>query len=262
MSKTPPALEVENLVKRYQETVAVSQVSLAVQPGEIFGLLGANGAGKSTLLRVLAGLLKADAGTVDMLGRAITAWSPQDLARVRSYLPQDAQVNWPLSVGEVVQLGRLPYGNKPGEQDSLAVRRAMERTDTVPLAGRRVDQLSGGERARVLLARLLAVQADILMLDEPVSGLDVYFQLEVMELLREEADQGRTVIVVLHDLPLAARYCDRVALLQAGTLHTLGTPRDVFTEAVMAEVYGVRASVDFEGRIPLIVAAERLPDRG
>ena len=255
-------LEATDISLAIDKAPVLGDVTLSVRRGEVLALIGPNGAGKSTLLRVLAGLLKADAGTVDMLGRAITAWSPQDLARVRSYLPQDAQVNWPLSVREVVQLGRLPYGNKPGEQDSLAVRRAMERTDTVPLAGRRVDQLSGGERARVLLARLLAVQADILMLDEPVSGLDVYFQLEVMELLREEADQGRTVIVVLHDLPLAARYCDRVALLQAGTLHTLGTPRDVFTEAVMAEVYGVRASVDFEGRIPLIVAAERLPDRG
>src|SRR3954468_11501642 len=183
-------------------------IDVAVGPGELIGLIGANGAGKSTLLRVLAGLRWPDQGEVRLDGTPLDRLGPARGAPLRAYLPQDAVAHWPLASIDVVRLGRLPHGNRAG--NDAAVARAMGRTGASEFAARRIDALSAGERMRVLLARALAVEAPVLLADEPVAGLDPHQQLQIMQVLRELAGEGAAVVAVLHDLTLAARFCTRL----------------------------------------------------
>ena len=216
-------------------------VDVAVRPGEVLGLIGANGAGKSTLLRVLAGLQRPDAGTVTVDGAGLAAIGPQRLARARAYLPQGGVAHWALTAEEVVALGRLPHRRglaDPGLH-AAAVARAMHRTGTAGLRDRVLDTLSGGERMRVLLARALAVEAPLLLADEPIAALDPLHQIRIMQLLRTLAAEGGAVAVVLHDLPLASRFCDRLLLLHDGRALAEGTPADVLTDAHLGRAYGV-----------------------
>lgn len=212
----------------------------AVGPGELVGLVGANGAGKSTLLRVLAGLLRPDAGEVALDGAPLSAMPPARLALARAYLPQTAEAHWSLTAGQVVALARLPHRRASGDKaDALAVTKAMDRAGTLPLRDRRLDQLSGGERMRVLLARALAVEAPILLADEPIAGLDPLQQIRVMQLLLGLAESGTAVIAVLHDLTLAARFCHRLTLLHEGAVLADAAPDAVLTDANLAAAYGI-----------------------
>jgi len=239
---TAPMMEAEGLVLRYGAATVLDRVGLTVERGGIVGVIGPNGAGKSTLFRILAGLAEPDAGTVRFDGRLLSDWRRRDLARQIAYLPQNAATHWPLPVARLVALGRLPHLSAwqvPSRRDGAAVEAAMVAADVVALADRRVDTLSAGERARVLLARALAVEAPLLLADEPVAGLDPYHQLRVMELLQGTARQGAAVAVVLHDLTLAARFCDRVLVLRAGEVLADGAPRDAMTAEIMHEAYGI-----------------------
>ena len=235
-------LQVRGLRVEVPGKTLLAEVDLSVNAGEVVGLVGPNGAGKTTLLRVLAGVRRASAGEVWVQGSPQSDYQPRQLARRVAYLAQNAEVSWPLSAANVVALGRLPYrqslgGARPEDHD--AVQRALERTDTWSLRSRNVSTLSGGERMRVNVARALAVEADVLLADEPVAGLDPYFQLEVMDLLADEAAAGRAVIVVLHDLALALRYCDRVVLLDEGRVAAVGEPREVLSADAINRVYRV-----------------------
>ena len=215
-------------------------VDAAVRPGELLGLIGANGAGKSTLLRVLAGLRRPDRGVVRLDGADLRGMAPHRLALARAYLPQDAAAHWPLTVEEVVRLGRLPHRRaSAGAGDEAAVGRALERTGTAPLRGRAIDTLSGGERMRVLLARALAVEAPVLLADEPVAALDPLHQLRIMQVLRGLAEGGAAVAVVLHDLILAGRFCHRLMLLHDAAVLADGPPGLVLTDAHLGRAYGV-----------------------
>ena len=216
-------------------------VDIAVRPGEVLGVIGANGAGKSTLLRVLAGLQQPDKGTVALDGAGLATVSVQRLALARAYLPQGGTAHWALTVAEIVALGRLPHrrarsGPAPHQ---AAIARAMHRTDTADLRGRVLDTLSGGERMRVLLARALAVEAPVLLADEPVAALDPLHQIRIMQLLGALAADGDAVAVVLHDLPLASRFCHRLLLLHDGRVLAEGSPADVLTDAHLGRAYGV-----------------------
>jgi len=232
----------------------VDQVS-ADLAGGVIGLIGPNGAGKSTLVRAIAGLIPAE-GSVLIDDTPVAAIPLRERARRIAYLPQGQAIHWPLTVERLVALGRLPHfapSAPTAAADAVAIERAIERTDLQALRDRPVDELSGGERARVLLARALAVEAPLLLADEPLAALDPAHQIEVMTLLRAEAECGATVIAVLHDLTLAARWCDRLLLLDRGRLVADGKPAEVLTADRIGSVYDVSAFIgDADGQ-PLIV---------
>jgi len=236
-------------------------VDIEVVPGEVLGLIGPNGAGKSTLLKVLAGVTGDYLGRVTIGGVDTRQLNRRSYARQVAFLPQDADVHWPLSVLSVVELGRLPHRRSLRSltaDDVEAVRSALRRTETEQLQHRTMDRLSGGERMRALVARLLAVQADVVLADEPVAGLDPYFQLEFMDLFAEEARQGRAVVLVLHDLALAARYCDRLLLLHAGKAVAQGPPPVVLTEHNLQAVYRIEALSGTHQTQPYVVPWRRI----
>ncbi len=231
-------------------------LDLDLSERELVGLIGPNGAGKTTLLRALAGLLAPEAGRVTLSGKPLASLPPRSLAREVGYLPQGGGSYWPVTAAELVMLGRMPHlgpWRKPGARDEAAVAAALAATDAAHLAARKVTQLSGGERMRVLLARALAGEPRLLLADEPVSGLDPYHRLEAMEHLRALARDGKGVAVVLHDLTLAARYCDRLVLLDGGGIVAEGAPSDVLSADRLASVYRVRALHGFEGGEPFVV---------
>jgi len=219
-------------------------VSLELASGHLVALVGPNGAGKTTLLRALAGLVPAT-GRIAVGGRALDSLSLRDRARRFAYLPQGHIVHWPLPSRDIVALGRYPHGaSDPARlspRDSEAVARAMQAADVVQFADRRATELSGGERSRVALARVLAVEAPVILADEPTSSLDPRHQLDVIKTLRTAADTGVLVIVVTHDLGLAARFADRVLVLSAGRLVSQGKPVDALSAQVLAEVFRIRA---------------------
>ena len=221
----------------------VNGVGLRVAAGQMLALLGPNGAGKTTLLAALAGL-RPFQGEIRIQGRSLAHLNRRERARTLAYLPQGQTAHWPLTVRRLVELGRLPHQaswHPPAATDRLAVESVLERTGIAALAERPFDTLSGGERARALLARVLAVEAPLVLADEPVASLDPYHQLRVMELLRDHADTGAAVIVVLHDLTLAARFCDELVLLRDGMLVASGAPQSVLTTHHLTDTYRVTA---------------------
>ncbi len=222
----------------------LDDVSVTAEPGQLLGLVGPNGAGKSTLLRALAGLRDCARGEVRYDGRLRGELGALPLSQQLAYLAQRGPVAWPLTVERLVALGRLPHLPSWGARDAqgtAAIDAALADTDTLHLRHRIVDTLSGGELARALLARALAVGGAALLADEPVAALDPYHQLQVMEILRARADSGRTVIVVLHEITLAARFCDRLLLLDRGRVVAAGRPADVLTDDNLHATYRVRA---------------------
>ena len=219
-------------------------VGVEVERGELVGLVGPNGAGKTTLLRALLGLLETARGAVRIDGSGLAELPSRARARRIAYLPQTATAHWPIAVRRLVALGRLPHlgpWQAPGAADDAAIDDALGATGIASLQARAMSTLSGGERRLAGLARALAVGADLLLADEPVAALDPGHQLQIMALLRERTRHGRAAIVVLHDLTLAARFCDRVILLHGGRVHAEGRPEGVLDEVSLAAVYGVRA---------------------
>lgn len=239
----------------------LDSVDLALAAGEIVAVVGANGAGKSTLLKVMAGLVAPDAGAVVLDGRPLGAWSVRERARRIAFLPQERRVAWAMSVRSVVALGRLPYRSRLGPrraEDEAAIAQALAAMDVAGLAERSVDALSGGERARVLIARALAQGAGQLLADEPTAGLDPAHALRLFAHLRQLAGAGRSVLVATHDLSLAARYAHRVLVLAAGRRLALGPPSQVLTAELLALAFGVRAVHTTIGQVPVVVPLEPL----
>jgi len=224
----------------YGDRLAIDDVSLAVRAGELLGVLGPNGSGKSTLLRLMAGGLSPARGEVRLDGRSLGSYRRTEVARRIAATAQENAIEFPFTVAEVVLMGRAPHlGGALFEsrEDVQVARAAMERCGVVELAGRLIHELSGGERQRVILARAVAQQTPVLVLDEPAAFLDIRHQVEIYDLLRDLQAEGRTIVTVLHDLNLAALYCDRVALLQAGRLIAAGAPEAVITHATITRVY-------------------------
>ncbi len=234
----------------------VQGVSATLRPATLVGIVGPNGAGKSSLLRALLGLLPASAGAVLVDDAPLTRMARGAVARTMAYLPQSQTLHWPLSVERIVALGRLPHlapMSGLSADDAAAIERALERADAARFRHRIATELSGGERARVLLARALAVAAPVLIVDEPLAALDPGHQIDVMALLRQEADGGTLVIAVLHDLTMAARHCDRLLLMDGGRLVADGPPAEVLTAGRLRDVYGISARIEDDGRtiVPL-----------
>ncbi|MDZ4737394.1 MAG: ABC transporter ATP-binding protein [Rhodospirillaceae bacterium] len=256
-------IDAQALSVRLGRRRVIENVSLAIGDGEMVGLLGPNGAGKTTLLRCLAGLLPGYSGTVNFDGVPIGDVERNALARRLAYLPQSAECHWPISVRNLVALGRLPHRSAWGgfgPADRVAIDRAIETADLAALAERPVNELSGGERTRAMLARALATEPASILADEPIAGLDPAHRLDVMALLQRLALSGLAVLVVLHDLTLAARYCHRLILLRDGHVQASGRPADVFTPGLLADVFGVRAHMAELADGPLVVPVERLAD--
>ena len=241
MNKT--ALAVRGLVSRREHAVVLDGIDLAFESGQVTAIVGPNGAGKTTLLRHLAGLDAPTAGRVELRGQPLASLAPALRASSIAYLPQAASAYWPLRARDLVALGRLPHGadlSRPLRiQDADAVQRALERVDGVGLADRPIDTMSQGERARMMMARALATEASVFLADEPVASLDPAYALEAMSILRAEAARGACVIVVLHDLGLAARFADRIVVLANHKVAADGPPAVALAAGVIEAAYGV-----------------------
>lgn len=221
----------------------LDDVNFHAPAATVTGLIGPNGAGKTTVLRALLGLVPVRSGVVALDGRALGDFDFKARARALAYLPQGSPVHWPLTVERLVALGRLPHQEpwtRPGPADAAAIDGALAATDMVHLKDRPVTALSGGERMRALLARALAGAAPVMLADEPVAALDPGHALAAMQLFSGLAEQGRTIVLVLHDLALAARFCGHLVLMDRGRVAASGTPAEVLTPQRLAAVYGVR----------------------
>lgn len=218
----------------------VSAASLTLDEGRVIGLIGPNGAGKSTLLRLLAGLHRPDTGTVTLLGHPIHRLAPARRARQIAFIPQESAPPPPMAVRQLVALGRLPHGAVTDDTVSHpAVTQALEATDLLTLAQRPANHLSGGERARMNLARALATDTPVILADEPIAALDPAHALAMMQLFQEQAARGKGVIVVMHDLALATRFCDDLVLMNHGSVIRHGPAATVLDDATIQAVYGV-----------------------
>jgi iron complex transport system ATP-binding protein len=238
----------------------LNDISLSLSSGHLVALVGPNGAGKTTLLRALAGLVPSD-GAIQIGGEALSSLSLRDRAKRFGYLPQGHIAHWPLAARDIVALGRYPHGAtdpaRLSPDDAEAVLRAMQATDSVEFSERRITELSGGERSRVALARVLAVEAPVILADEPTSSLDPRHQIDVMKNLRSAADAGTLVIVVTHDLGLAARFADTILVLSEGRLVSQGTAGEALSEQVMANVFRISAyRAEFQRETVIVPWAE------
>ncbi|HOZ26276.1 MAG TPA: ABC transporter ATP-binding protein [Hyphomonadaceae bacterium] len=235
-------LEAKSVSVSIRSRELVSRASLHISGGELVGLIGPNGAGKSTLLRAILGITEKSAGDIMLDGKDFLALPGSERARAVAFLPQERRVEWRLPAHDIVMLGRYPHQTGfggPTPEDRAAVDRALEAVDGNGLRDRPVAVLSGGERTRILLARALAVEAPLLLVDEPIAALDPYHQLHVMEILRERARNGCGVLAVIHDLALAERFMDRLVLMDSGRIVADAAPASVLTPERLATVYRI-----------------------
>jgi len=235
-------ISVENLIVRRNNKAIVDKLSFEIYAGDVLGLIGPNGAGKSTSLAMLAGIDTPDAGRIYLDQKDISGYSSKQRAQKIGWIEQVGSVHWPLTVERLVMLGRIPHlptWSRATDADHNAVESALLKADCLNLRHRRVNTLSGGERVRTLLARALASTPEILFADEPVSALDLAHQLQTMQLLKDYAVDNRAVVVVMHDLSLAARDCNRLLLMHKGSKVAIGEPASVLHPRNIADVYGV-----------------------
>lgn len=238
------SIEIEDLVVGYGDEPVLEGVTFAVEPGELVGLVGPNGAGKTTLIRTALGALAPRTGTVRLQGDPVGDLSSKAASRRVAAVPQQSAVTFNFTVREVVEMGRHPHAPRlGGDPDSEAVERAMERTAVADLADRDIDAISGGERQRVLLARALAQDTPALLVDEPTASLDVNHQIRTLELVGDLGNDGRAVLAAIHDLNLAARYCDRLVVLADGAIQAVGPPERVLESDTLEAAFDTRAVV-------------------
>lgn len=254
-----PAIEARNVSAGYGRGAVLTDVSLGARAGELVAVLGPNGAGKSTLMRVLAGTLAPASGGVWLSGRPLGELSRGEIARELGVVPQDSDVAFGFSVREVVMMGRAPHQSSllwVRPEDERAVERALERCDVAPLGSRAVSELSGGERRRVTIARALAQEPKVLLLDEPAAHLDVRHAVTVGDLIKSEVEtRGVACIAVMHDLAATARWADRIVLLAGGAVRADGPPASVLDPALLESVFGIaiRVAEDPETGLPYMV---------
>lgn len=261
MTRPASQLTINGLQFRRGSRIVLDAIDLQLQSGSITAVLGPNGAGKSTLLSCVAGLLVPERGSIELDGAPLLSLPAMQRARRIAVLPQTPEIAWAVDVQTLVSLGRIPYqGVASDAEDRAAVVRAMDKTQVAQWADRAVTTLSGGERARVLLARVLAGESDWILADEPFTGLDPSHQFEAADLLRSVAKQGSGVVLTIHDLTLAARIADRVVILDGGRIVADGSPQAALTPEILRKVYNIDAQwlVDANGATPPIIAIHGL----
>ena len=255
-----PVVQAEEITYRRGQATLLDQVSLAAEAGEILGIVGPNGSGKTTLLRILAGDLTPSAGSAWIQGIETAQATLQDLAQLRAYLGPDGVSINPFSVRDVVTMGRHPHRRSMMEaaDHEAIVESAMERTDVIHLATREMDSLSTGEQQRAGLARAIAQETPVLLLDEPTSALDIGHQETVMRVLVSLAREGTAIVVILHDLNLAAAHADRLILLDGGRAVAVGTPTEVLTGERLSAIYRQAMQVTSHPRrdCPLVLTVD------
>ncbi|MCI6283393.1 ABC transporter ATP-binding protein [Selenomonas sp.] len=242
-----PVLQADGLSVGYESRTVLTDVSFAVRPSELVGLIGANGAGKSTLLKTVRGLLAPLGGTVALLGTGIQSLSPRAFAQRAAYLSQQTEIPFGYTVRDIAMTGRYPYlgwWQREGGRDRALVDASLAYVGMTALADRPMQELSGGQRQRALFAKVLAQQTPVLLLDEPATGLDLMYQEELFRFCQELCAAGRTVLMVVHELGLAARFCSRLLLFGGGHLLADGTPADVLTPARLTAAYDAPIAVD------------------
>ena len=243
---TVPAFAIEDMSFSIGGTCLLHPLTLDLPAQGVIGLIGHNGSGKSTLVKILARQQEPSSGRVGFMGRSLADWGNREFARELAYLPQQPPSAAGLRVRELVSVGRYPWHGALGRftrEDRSQVEAAMDLTGVSGLAERLVDTLSGGERQRVWLAMLVAQQAKCLLLDEPIAALDIAHQLEVLNLIRKLAQGGASILVVLHDINMAARFCDEVIALRGGQMIARGAPADVFQPPLLKQIFGVEMDV-------------------
>lgn len=225
----------------------LSDIDLALKPGELLGIIGPNGAGKSSLLESLAGVQPCT-GRISLRDQPLATLAPQERARRIAFLPQRSTAAWALTVRDVIALGRLPWE----DESPYLIEAAAEQTGVTDWLSTRVDHLSGGEQARVWLARILAGEPEVILADEPLASLDLYYQQRMLAVLRRFAIGERAVMLSMHDLAQAAAWCDRLVLMAAGRVQAVGTPAEVLTRDNIRRVYRVEAEIDFTAAVPVL----------
>lgn len=256
-------LQIDKIDCSYDGLKAITGVEFTIEEGEFVGILGPNGSGKTTLLRAMSGVKAPDCGQVRLGGRDLRSLSPREIAQHIAYVSQDVTIELEFTVEEVVLMGRTPHLSAVGwesKHDLKVARHAMELAEVTHLAARRITELSGGERQRAMIAMALAQEADIMLLDEPTSHLDIAHQLAVLDLFKQlRSDHGRTVVAVFHDLSLAGEYCRRLILLDKGKVVAIGSTEEVLTTETLEQVYHMPVLVQknpISGR-PMVVLASR-----
>jgi iron complex transport system ATP-binding protein len=241
------AIRTENLIFAYKEKPVLDGVSLSIESGEMVGILGPNGSGKTTLLKIFSAVLSGR-GEVKLNGRAIETYSKRELSRIFAVVAQENQIQFPYTAAEIVLMGRASFHSPlvlEGKRDLEVARSSMQFTDCLSLSDRYLHELSGGEKQRVIIARALAQEPQILLLDEPSAFLDLKHQVQVFELMRRlNHERGLTIVAALHDLNLAALFFPRLVILREGKVYREGSPREVLTEKTIEEVYGIRVRVE------------------
>ncbi len=249
-------LQADQVSVRLGQRRVLDRIDMDAAPGEMIAVIGPNGTGKSTFLKALAGLLPLAAGRVTFDGEDVAQMDERARGRRIAFIPQDRTVHWPLAVRRVVALGRVPHD--PSPRDGFAIAEALSAMDLEGLAERPVDQLSGGELARVLQARALAQEADVMIADEPTAGLDMGHVLQLFAHLERLATQGRTVVVAVHDVALALRHCHKTILLRDGSVLASGASATVVTPQRLADAFGVDARVATLDTVPIVLAKQTL----
>ncbi|MGM0397115.1 MAG: heme ABC transporter ATP-binding protein [Bacillota bacterium] len=253
------AIKAKNIVFSYSAAPVIRDVSFVTAKGEFISILGPNGSGKSTLLKTLNGLYIPESGQIELLGKGLVEYKRKEIAKKVSLVPQDTSLEFEFTVEEVVGMGRHPFKSrfeKEDDSDRQLVYEAMDMTNTFDIRDRLITEISGGERQRVFIAKALAQNTEIILLDEPTSHLDINHQIDILNLLRKmNQEKGITIILVIHDINLATRYSDRIILLKKGSIISQGTPEDVITVENIQQAYGLKAAVErnkYTGHISVI----------
>lgn len=241
-------MDLQSVSFRYREDWVIRNLSFRVERGEFIGIVGPNGSGKSTLLKLLYRLISPQRGKILIDGIDLGAISRSEIARKMAVVAQETQLLFPFRVIEVVLMGRSPYLGHlmfESQKDLDIAKKVMAWTEVLPFADRLIDELSGGERKRVLIARALAQEPEILLLDEPTTSLDIHHQIDFLDLIHSLNRERRlTIVMASHDMNLASEFCDRILLLQGGRIHSVGSPQEVITKESIQEVYGCKVWVD------------------
>ena len=243
-------IHAENLHFSYRDRKAIKGVSLLLPEGGLLGVIGPNGAGKSTLLRLISGILKPDSGKILIGQRAISDYTPKQLARMLTMVPQDSQVDFPYKCNEFVMMGRYPYIGMfgfEGTKDIKIVKQCLEITDLKDMGERLYADLSGGEKKRVIIARALAQEPESLLLDEPTSALDIRYEIEVYNLLRRlNQNKKITIVIVTHNINFASLYCSRLVLMRDGSIFGIGNAVDIIKPEIIKDVYGIDVKINYD----------------